>query len=169
VKRGPRIIVHTLESLKARCMVCGDCWTWQGSVSVQNQPKTRHDGKVWNVRNLAYKLQRGIAVRTGYTAVATCKNPMCVNPEHLTQREISGLISELNRTKPQSLVKKAKISAYRRTQSALSPEIVAAIRNREKPRSQFAKELGVSYTTIKRAEIGVTWQEYRNPWAGLMA
>jgi hypothetical protein len=169
VKPGPTVIVHTLDSIKALCVMDGECWTWTRAKSKEGQPKTRHEGQVWSVRRLVYKLNSR-AVRGGYTPVPVkCGNPACVNPYHLAEREVSKYIAEQNKARPETVTKRAKIAERRRAESPLTWELVNEIRVSDKPSSQWASELGVHHKTIRRVVNYETWKDYSTPWAGLMS
>lgn len=58
------------------------CWIWQGKIK-GTKPIIKVAGKYTNVIKLVLDLYRGIKVETTRDVKQTCKDPMCIRPEHL--------------------------------------------------------------------------------------
>lgn len=75
----------TVDYLKSRCEVVGDCWEWRG---FRDQ---RGYGQMGNRRRypqathrLAYELHHGIKLQSTDVVRHACDNPSCCNPAHLS-------------------------------------------------------------------------------------
>src|SRR3990167_3209726 len=65
------------------------CWEWLGYHTTMNYPATRFSGGRTMVSRLIWELWHGI-IPEGHVVDHLCRNPFCVNPEHLepvTQKE----------------------------------------------------------------------------------
>lgn len=73
----------SLEYIASRVSRHGSCWRWGGAMRKGNTPIAVVRGKEFSVRRAAYLLHRGICLseKSGQV-LATCGNPMCVNPDH---------------------------------------------------------------------------------------
>jgi hypothetical protein len=63
-----------------------DCWTWIGTIANKKhnpRPTFRLDYSQWSARQVAYSMAVG-DIPIGHHVAATCNNPICVNPRHLT-------------------------------------------------------------------------------------
>jgi hypothetical protein len=58
------------------------CWEWLGSKCINGYGRMRVDGKLVQAHRLAYELFVGPAP-ANLTADHLCRNPSCVNPEHI--------------------------------------------------------------------------------------
>ncbi|MBP3980828.1 hypothetical protein J8G26_08820 [Acidovorax sp. JG5] len=165
--------IHTIESLRAKTIECGDCWEWQlcGNNGGKN-PVVRHDSKTTTVRRLMLQLSGATIVKGSHT-VCTCDNRLCVNPAHLKQVSQSvsmalagakGLLS--------SPARSAKIAAKKRAQMArLTLEQVREIRQYTTTHAVAAETYGVHPSKIAAIRRHECWREYHtsNPFAGLGA
>lgn len=166
------MIVHSIETLHARCDEVGDCWEWTGCYSKTGHPCTRHDGKMVLVRRLMAQLA-GKPITPSIKVIPCCENGRCINPDHIvvrTHRQVmkrQGAMGKLS--EPSRL---AKIAATKRAgpQAKLTWEKVQAIRARETTHSEEARLHGVSIGVISAIRRHLRWKEYEgNPWAGLGA
>lgn len=75
----------TIEAIKARCEMTGDCWMWTGA-KIHGTPyiAVLIDGRRTNVNAQKHVLRlAGWALPAGARVRESCKNPMCLNPAHL--------------------------------------------------------------------------------------
>jgi hypothetical protein len=66
-----------------------DCWTWIRSKDSHGYGAIRRDGKAYRAHRYFYEMHRG-AIPEGMQLDHLCRNPDCVNPDHLepvTNRE----------------------------------------------------------------------------------
>ena len=66
-----------------------ECWLWVGSRNRQNYGQFNYGGRVVGAHRIAYELLRG-GIPEGLEIDHLCRNPQCVNPDHLepvTDRE----------------------------------------------------------------------------------
>lgn len=76
-----------------------DCWIWTGSCQVDGYGRVQFRGKSWRAHRAIYTLLVD-EIPEGLVLDHLCRNPSCVNPEHLepvTQQENSlrGLMGRL--------------------------------------------------------------------------
>ena len=161
------IIHHTIETLHAHCDEVGNCWEWKRSFNNAGMPQTRHAGKVYGVRKLAYVLA-GNEVKEGNVVFPSCKNQKCINPECTKQMSMNRFMTIKNLNRVKTLTTREKLSVFARSNSAkLTIEAVAEIRNSDKSGRQLARDHVVNLKTIWNAKNDRTWKEYRSPWSGL--
>lgn len=60
----------------------GDCWNWTGDFVDGNATVGNVDGVVWSAHRFAYIILVG-PLRAGIRLSRFCRNPACVNPDHL--------------------------------------------------------------------------------------
>lgn len=60
----------------------GDCWLWRGSRNTKGYGSFRVGNKTLTVHRIAYELLIG-PIPDGLTLDHLCRNPVCVNPNHL--------------------------------------------------------------------------------------
>src|SRR5687768_6978858 len=76
--------VLTLNIIKMRCRICGECWEYQTEAKTEHHrrhPQVKHNGEHHLVRRLAYEMGRG-HIEPSRRIVPACDNPYCVNPDH---------------------------------------------------------------------------------------
>jgi predicted XRE-type DNA-binding protein len=159
-----------IEMIRSRCEEVGDCWEWQGYTHVvSGMPVMSYQGRNNRVRRV---LAMGLGMNCcGKVVTNTCRNMLCVNPEHLqlmlrqsfnrrNAKEHAGLYIN-----PAHRAKKAKIM---RARSRLTPEIVEAIRNDPRPQRVIAEAYGTTQPTVSHIKRGHTWRDYTNPFIQLI-
>jgi hypothetical protein len=62
----------------------GKCWNWIGSSQVTGYGQIRCNGRPWTTNRLAYLLHHG-ELRVDLRISPTCRNRICINPNHLYQ------------------------------------------------------------------------------------
>ena len=80
--------VNTLDSILARVDV-SDCWVWTGSCNHKGYGRVGFGGRQWAVHRLIWEQLVG-PIPEGLELDHLCRNPPCVNPDHLepvTHRE----------------------------------------------------------------------------------
>lgn len=60
----------------------GSCWVWTAAKAHHGYGKFKIGDKLWAAHRVAYWLRRG-PIPDGLTLDHLCRNPSCVNPEHL--------------------------------------------------------------------------------------
>jgi hypothetical protein len=68
-----------------RCIPTEDssCWIWTGAVSDRGNPRMKVAGRRIEVRRLLAAVYLGLALFGTHRLRMTCRNPCCVNYEHL--------------------------------------------------------------------------------------
>lgn len=75
----------TLDAIKGRCDMAGDCWLWPGA-KIHGTPyiAVNIDGRRINVNAQKHMLAlAGVRIHPGARIRETCGNAMCINPAHL--------------------------------------------------------------------------------------
>lgn len=58
------------------------CWLWTGSIDRDGYGQARHMGVVRRAHRILYEAERG-PIPSGLVLDHKCRNPGCVNPDHL--------------------------------------------------------------------------------------
>ena len=164
------ITTQTIESLLARTEEVGECMEWQGYVG-NGSPQVSHNGKITTVRKLMRQLQ-GVPLVKGSSVGTRCGNPLCVNPDHLIERNARQhaqmMASKIDFRSPVRTAKLQRAAAGRRK---ISAEGIAIALSDPRPAAQLAPELGVHRSLIARIRRGQAHRQVNasiNPFAGLM-
>jgi hypothetical protein len=171
MSRPPQVM--TLDLLRMRCRVCGECWEYLTDAVTdlrRRHPQVKHAGKMQLVRRVAYELAHG-HIKPSLRIVPACDNPYCVNPEH--QKAL---------TESQKMRRAAKRGAFsnpdrgrkiaetrRRTHAKLTPEQAQAIRDSDESGPVLSARYGIDRSRVNAIKRGDAWKDYRNPFAGLFA
>lgn len=70
------------ERLWAQVVMVENCWQWIGAVNNNGYGRIRAGGRNTQAHRYAYELRRG-PIPDGLQIDHLCKNPTCVNPDHL--------------------------------------------------------------------------------------
>lgn len=163
-------VVHTIETLLARCEEVGDCLEWQGGYAGNGHPVVRHNKQNVLARRLAYTLA-GHVIKPGHILAMKCNNPRCIDPAHVMQRTEKQHMAHMGRQGRQSdHLRSAKIAATKRAsgQAKLTEQQVREIRASQKTNRQLAAEYGINPSRINGIRLGRMWKDFSNPFAGLI-
>jgi hypothetical protein len=58
------------------------CWLWLSTIGNDGYPQINVDGKTKRAHRISYEASKG-AIPSGLTIDHLCKQPVCVNPDHL--------------------------------------------------------------------------------------
>lgn len=58
------------------------CWIWVGYISDKGRPRFVHNSRQEAANRVMYRLDKGEAPRNAWV-LQTCKNVLCLNPDHL--------------------------------------------------------------------------------------
>lgn len=165
-----QMIIHTLESLFARCDECGNCWLWKGANDGHGKPSTKHGGKTVNPRRVARELKDGTPLKPGQQVVPTCHNRLCISPECSIRTTAKGRARIANeRGAFNNPAKNRRAAMTKRAKSHISEEMVATVRA-ARTAAEAASQTGVSLSHSKAIRRGDARKEYRgNPFSGLGA
>lgn len=167
MNRRPQV-VHTPETLKARCVEEGDCLIWTGYFA-NGVPMVSHDGKMRPVRALLLSMS-GVSLKGFYTVVAGCGDKRCVCEEHAktyTKRQHMAYMGRNVDAKGPG--RTAKITAISRaTKAKLTIEQAREIRASDEPGPVLAEKYGVHRGVVSRIRRGIAWRDASNPFAALM-
>ena len=74
----------TMDYLRSRCEVVGECWEWRGFREPRGYgqlgDRSRHTQAT---HRLAYELHHGVRLKKDDVVRHACDNPPCCNPDHL--------------------------------------------------------------------------------------
>lgn len=160
----------TIEKIYSRIEEDGDCWEWKGAFqSCGATPMIHWGNKVIAVRRLV-AIEMGKNV-TGKVVTCSCRNELCVNPDHImvvTRKQLQVILAK-ERTYHTSPVRRMRISQIAREKLAkITYEQAMQIRQAEGTQRAIAAMFGVSQATVNKIKLGVTWQDYTNPFVQLL-
>lgn len=160
-----------IERIRRYIEEVGDCWEWMGAMQGRSiTPVMRYHQRTSQVRRFIAEAQGKDLSNAKLLATCSCRNPRCVNPEHvvvMTRKRFQELICR-ETDYSSSLVRNKKLADAARVRFArISPEVVAQIRDAQGVQKQIAKDFGVSQSTVSSIKRGETWKEYSSPFAGL--
>jgi len=154
----------SMDRILGRTRQCGDCMEWAGYAIGGKTPQIRVDYKCWPVRRLVYQLVHGVVASRLWIG-CKCKNPLCVNPDHLVARTRGTVFKGAVRT----IAHRNNIATARRQGGKITKEMVDEIRSSSESNGELAKRLGVTHSHISAIRFGKRWREYSSPFAGLGA
>lgn len=141
----------------------GGCLIWQQALTGAGYPAASWEGRVLNVRPLAYD-QIGPGGRNGRLLVMTCHNKQCVEVQHMALKCKSGVAKH----NPSSYAARRDFAAdIKRRDNAparkLTIEQARAIRARlaaGERQVDLAREFSVRKDCISRIWTGKAWKDY---------
>jgi len=157
-----------LADLLARTRACGDCMEWTGPVHRRCKAPifNRKDRKVYVKREVVHLTGRQIA---GRCVTSTCRNQLCVNPDHL--RVVSRSVIQ-RRTAASGAFSgmhiKIKVAAAKRSKSKISQESVRAIRESDETAPALARRYGITESYVYMILRHQSRIEYQTPFAGVL-
>lgn len=163
---GPAAIPMSLERIKARCRVDGDCWLWLGPVKGGGYPIINKNRKVQTAARLSLSLALGREVRQGFVTRMACGNRLCVSP--LCCKEVSRkamaretALKVQGQCRPAATRQRNREKLVRQGWAKLDMERAAQIRARkgEARAVDLAAEFGVCKDTIARIWRGERWSD----------
>ena len=154
-----------------------DCWIWVGGTQARHQtPAMSWKGQVGNVRRFIL-IEHGVPMK-GFFATNSCKNPLCVNPDHVkrTTRKLLSVEAAAAMDVAKKTLHAMRTSRALRNSSErsikLTQELVNAIRADERPQRVIAAEYGIAQRTVYSVKHHKIWRDYQavaaNPFAQLM-
>lgn len=164
--------LETLDTIKARCTLEGDCWLWPKSTRPNAKPRTpnvRHNGKEVGVRRLVRELADGRPIPHKLEAVARCANLLCVSPQcsmKVSTKRCRQI--QIERGHLVNAASKAKRAATLSATSKYSDAVIEQARTAPGSVRQVAAELGMHFTYVHYLRHGKARQAHRNPFAGLL-
>jgi len=84
---------YTLREILSRTKREGDCMIWQGGKHRQGYAMMRQDGEMRTVHSVVAELQYGErpSKHNGTRVTRTCKNKLCINPDHIVIKRTSDI------------------------------------------------------------------------------
>jgi hypothetical protein len=130
-----------IEYIEQDCGYKTPCWVWQRATDSHGYGQIRIDGQVFGAHRVYYGLGR---IPDGYAIDHLCRNPSCVNPEHL---------------EPVLPVENCR----RGSRAKLTPEKVLGIRARLENTTEtfrsIGRDFGVCGQTISDVAHGRAWSD----------
>ncbi len=135
--RGHNRRLRTTEYIIAE----SGCWEWQRGKTTDGYGQTTVDGKVRPAHRVIYERFKG-SIPAGLFLDHLCRNPSCVNPDHLEPVTNAENIRRGSKTK-------------------LTPEQVAEIRSLEGQvsKAEIAKRFGLCYDTVFKIHHHQLWRD----------
>lgn len=159
---GCKRLVWTLETVRQRCKIVGDCWIWQQGLNGSGYPVGTIDGKPGMMirRFVLDATGRTKTANKGWRAVCTCDEPLCVSPAHLVPSTYSAIQRKVYATgvrlpeRERAMRSRAAVSV----QGVLTVAQVIEIRTASGITDQaFADRFGCARNTVRAARVGKTW------------
>lgn len=156
-----------VQRVRLKCVMCADCWVWQGARS-HNNPAIKVGSQMSGVRRELLK-RRGVDV-SGKHSINTCETEQCVAPDHLAAVSRSNSIKLGVKRMPaeKRLIRASRISKKKRVDSALSQGVVDDIRQSPLSCAEEARVRGISKSAVIGIRSFAIWRDYNNPFIGLM-
>ena len=152
--------MKTLDEVKGRCRIEGDCWIWTGALS-DGVPRIfvpGNDGKMRSTpgRRAVWMMNAGKAVPNGWRVFGLCDEKLCLNPAHMIcehPRRRGAKVAAAGTLKGQ--VKRILANrANGRSRAKYSADLVTTVLSSDKSGAQIARELGVSHQWVSKVRRG---------------
>lgn len=134
-----------------------DCWEWQGNRLPSGYGVIGRGGR-GNGSILTHRAAYEVAcepIPDGMIVLHSCDNPPCCNPKHLSIGTYADNSQDMLAKKRNAYVAhRGSENGYAR----INPDIVRYIRTQShRPRTDVAKELGISPCTVRDVLFGRSW------------
>jgi hypothetical protein len=157
----------TLDQIRDRCLVEGDCWLWRQGINSGGYPQARINGQGGvMVRRYVYTLMHGRDVHPKKRIASRCENPLCCSPDHLVERTVSRVMEVSYERGARSLANHY-ISRLRHARNngltKLTIEQAREIRARllmGETGAGLAREFGLHEKTVRSIKHNRTWREH---------
>jgi group I intron endonuclease len=123
------------------------CWAFNGAPVGNGMAQVKRSGVFVNLQRLSYEYYIG-DIAKGMLVYRTCKNRLCINPEHLK----TGTHSDVAKNTFQT----GRIHA--RGNTKLTESQVVEIKMSSDPMTHLAKRFEVSEAAIRKIKTGDTWK-----------
>ena len=165
------LVAQTLEIMRILDSTeeFADCILWTGATTQQGYPIYKPTGCGCTlVRREMFRLNGGV-IEGRQPVVTTCKERLCINPDHLKASTCKSVAKAAGRAGAfSSKTRCAKIAASKRMNAKLNIELAREIRVSKISTRVLAKLHGVNRSVIVGIKAGRMWKDYTNPFAGLM-
>lgn len=160
-----------MTRFRPRCVECGDCLVWQGSLSHGKTPVARDREK--RVRSIRAMLLEAVGkeISAKYRPSVSCGTEKCIEPSHLIRISASKLGKRSAEQTGYHLdpVRNKRIFESRLHRNKITPELALKIRHAEGAYKDIAEREGVPSDAVAKIKRGERFKEYGNPFAGLFA
>lgn len=165
---GPVAVKWTLDRVRSRCEVIGDCWVWQGKCAKGKTPMVAIDKRSVSVPKWVLEQRIGRSLARGQYARLTCAVPACVSPHCVEVGRISVRNREALARKKPMLVRNSETRLRNRAHALmqgwgkLTMEAAREIRAAHAdgtPTVELAQAHGVKPATIHKLLAGKSWKE----------
>ena len=136
---------------------------WEGDPDQYRRCVLHIDSKRYDVRRTLYEIKHGVKLHPSQSLRAKCEHEMCMSPACqmlINKKDIPGM--------KHTVITKQRLADAKRANSKYGRELVEAVKASEKSYSQIARETGMKLSTIGAIKSGRLWQDYSNPFAGLL-
>lgn len=166
-KPGPVPLVWTLDRVRSRCEVDGDCWLWTGKLVHGRYPAATIDGRNCSVSRWVLEQTLRRPVKAGMHCQLRCQNPRCVSPLCVAEASTSETIKAALAGAKVRLKRKASTRELNRAHAIasgwakLTQEQADRIREAKgvRTRAELAAEHGVSTATVTGIWSGRRWRD----------
>lgn len=150
--------IKNLDGIKARCDVNEDtdCWLWRFSVAGSAKvPHGHFNGRNLSMVRTAYRFHTRRPVPAVMIVWRTCCSKLCLNPQHMrqgTRAQHGQWVAEQGHMRGNiGRINACRAAAVSRT--TVTADIARQIMASDKPHAEWARELGVTTQTVKRALV----------------
>lgn len=127
-----------------------ECWLWTGLKTEFGYGRFPAFGRIEKAHRVAWEIANG-QIPIGKVVCHRCDVTTCVNARHL-------FLGSKAQNSADMVAKRRQAFGTRVKSSKLTPEIVAAFRERKTKHSEEAKRYGVSVSVISEARNFITWR-----------
>lgn len=128
----------------------GSCWVWTGCVGSDGYGHVRHNGSVQAAHRVAFEIASGR--RPSAHVLHSCDNPLCINPEHLTEGTHAQNMRECADRKRNTAPRPG--NGRRKLSDADLDQIRACLSAGAANKSAIAREFGVTASRIRQVANG---------------
>ena len=145
----------TMEYLKTRCVVVGECWEWGGFRDGRGYGQFGNRRRYSQATHrLAYELHHGVSLQSTDVVRHACDNPSCCNPAHLSLGTFADNSEDM-------VSRGRSLTGSKHPHAKLTEEKVKQIREAKRngeTLSALAATFGVNKTCISGITTGKTWR-----------
>lgn len=157
----------TLDLLKSKCEIDGDCWLWSHSCQSKGYPQAHIFGKLVLVQRFTYTDLMERRLPKGWVVSPSCGNRTCCSPKHIQGKSRGQILRKAyadgRRVKSLEMLRNRQRAIERGLNTRLDMGKARDLRaRRSEGAAALAAEYDINLDTVYRVWANRAWREHIN-------